>query len=406
MKRYLYYGACAFLLFGLPVAAETDGMLSTKEGDCSFYYPTHKNTQGWYIKVTPTDMCRNGVVNAHGEVTIYNAFSKPVEQFYGFFNGGYWTGDAALSADILFRRSENGARKVFFSLPAESGLDVQYIGQMTAQKQKDNTFGPFMFCNPFRLLVQTQDFELFTNRDLTTELIDEAAKITRHLCPAEKQIFLYASVQDKPAPEDIFFFAEINLQTAQITVKRNEAARFAQKYVSDAVAPDVSHVPDLKPNKTVVPVLSAPEAETRPASFAAAIDGDGAFMDDGSDIMPPAVIVGDTLGDIITPVPKQVSAVSSKQVMDTVPHLLTAGRILKKPIYGTAVVEITRLTETGGVAARPARLQLKGIGLQTGWGVVSGDFAYESGKTADTLAGTVTVASFVPCAEAFCKDIK
>lgn len=403
LKRILLLNALV-LLSGSVLAAPTDGMLATKEGDCHFYYPTHKNTQGWYIQTTPTDMCRNGFVGAHGEVTIYNAFSKPVEQFYGFFNGGYWTGDVALSADVLFRRSEkDGSRKVFFTLPSEAGLDVQYIGQMTAKKQKDNTYGPFSFCDPFRVLVQTTDFELFVNRDQTTELIDEVAKITRNLCPAEKQILLYGATRQDPKMQDIFFYAEIDLQTAQITIKRNDADKRAQNYEKITEDADVKNTADevsaFAPDKTVVvePALipvadkqktpAVPEIESVPASV-------------------PSVVIGDVPGDIITPVPKQTLDASDTQIMDKVPHLLTIARLLKKPIYGTAVVEINRLNEAGGESDRPVKLKLNGVGLQSGWGVVSGDFEYKSGKKTDDLTGVVQVSSFVPCSDSFCKDIK
>lgn len=353
--------------------------LTTEDAACHFFYPTHKNTQGWYIKTSSSDMCQNGTVNKHGEVTIYNAFSEPVEQFYGFFNGGYWLGQTSLSADVISAKAENDSvYKVSFVLPNDTGFDIKYISQMSAQKQNNKTYGPFTFCAPFRILVQTEDFGLFKDKNLTTEIIDDIARQARRLCPTEQAIQLFGATKENPKQEDIFFYADINLQTAQIDVKRNEAEAFAKRFE------------DIK-TKSETPLDTISLTDT-------------ALTTDSLHNTPSIIPT-----EIITPVPKTEQAQDLKNntaVLDKVPHLLTLSRLTGAPVSGTAAVEISKVSDNTAVAIKPLPLNLTGDNLQTGWAIISGDFKHKTGKQASQLTGSVTISSFIPCATAYCVEIE
>lgn len=385
MKKILPIIAFAACLFSRSALADF-GMLATEDGTCRFFYPTVKNTQGWYIKPSSPDMCQNGFLNKHGEVTIYNAFSIPVEQFYGFFNGGYWMGQTNLSAEIVTARSENNnVYKVSFALPSETGFDIRYLSQMTSKKTDGKTYGSFTFCNPFRILIQTDDFGLFKDKKLTTEIIDEVARHAQRLCPTEQAIQLFGSPKENPKQEDIFFYADINLQTAQIDVKRNEATAFAEKFEEKAETDT--------PLEQIQTASDYASVQTGPAS--------------SSDISSPASNI-----EIIIPVPKTDQSVSTEvpennnQIFDKIPHLLTLSRLTKTPVHGTTVVHIVKATDTHAETAVPLPLTLNGKDLKIGWAIISGDFKHETGKKTTELTGSVEVKSFIPCTKEYCTDIQ
>lgn len=351
-------------------------MVSTKDGTCRVFYPTDKNTQGWYIEPSSEEMCQNGVINKHGQITIYNAFGKPVEQIYGFFNGGYWTGNKELSARVISGYAENmGVYKVSFELPSDTGFDVRYLSQMVSKKQKDGNFSAFSFCGPFRVLIQTGDYGLFQDKSLTTEIIDEVAQFAKTLCPAEQKIQLFGSPKERPLQEDVFFYADIDLKTAQIDVKRNEAHAFAKR--QEKVSDIVENRTDLQQNDAVQPELN-------PIKTAEVIV---------PEVKPQAGVEPEDKTDIV-------------QLMDKVSHLLTISRLTGKPVQGTVIVDIKRVTGKTAEVMTPYHLQLTGDNLVSGWAVVSGEFSYVSGRKGDKLTGTAHIASVLSCSEPNCMDIK
>lgn len=392
MFKYIYFFiACLLCTLATPSFATNQEGLQTQDKSCRFYYLTSKNTQGWYISVSP-EMCKNGLVQGQGQITIYNAFSKPTEQIYGFFNAGYWTGETALSASILGRSVDpDGTQKVFFNVPNDSYIEAKFIGQMTALKQKDGTYGTFSFCNPFRVLVQTSKTDTFQNQDLTTNLIDTLVKQVRTFCPAERTILLYASSTDRPKPEDIFFYASVDLQTAHIDVKKNMA--FTQ------TIPTSTEQPIFEEQAIDMPLVS--DVPTLPTDLS----------DLGIEALQESEINAPTSDPLIVPVPKtsEITALLPQEIpalLDKVPHLLVSSKILKKPVLGAAVVRIKSIQGSIAVADKPATLQITGDGLTPGWGIISGTFAYQQGVANLGLQGTVQVSSFVPCTQERCQELE
>ncbi len=232
-KWFFVFILLSGLLFMAAGVKAQSPSLYTKDGSCRYYYFTPKNTQSWYI--TATDgLCDDGVVDGQGAVTVYNAFSQPIEQIYGFFNEGFWTGDMPLSAPVLYQTVEpDSTQKVYFQIPNDTYYNFQLIGQMSSQKQKDGTYEAFKFCGPFRILLQTEESDLFTDDKKLIEIVDGLVKKTREYCPAEETLYFYASRLERPNLDDIFFFAEVDLRAARITIKRNVPP---EKNPSDSLA--------------------------------------------------------------------------------------------------------------------------------------------------------------------------
>lgn len=381
LKKILIMGLACLTV--LPALAGEG--LTTLDKSCRFYYITQKNTQGWYINVSP-EMCKNGLVQGQGEVTIYNAFGKPTEQVYGFFNAGFWTGDKALNASILGQSMEpDGTQKVFFTVPNDTYAKAMFIGQMTATKQKDGSYTPFSFCAPFRVLVKTDDLTTFQKQEYTNNLVDGIVRQVRTLCPAEQTIMLYGASVEYPTPNDIFFYAIVNLQTAHIDVKKNAAFVVSQTPVISDFKPDaLSGVPE-------VPVL--PDDLSGLTGSPDGLSGEVSASEE--DILP--IPVPKTQG--VEPLlPQEIPA-----LLDKVPHLLLSSRVLQKPILGAAVMRIKSVQGTSGTADEPSQLTLMGDGLQPGWGVVLGTFT--ASKTLG-IAGRVQVSSFVPCLQDRCQELE
>ena len=160
----------AFLLFLLSVgltgqaAPVQDVVLNTTDKTCSIHYLTHGNTTGWFL----TDIsgsCASGTLSGEGSVIVRNAFGKVEEQLVGYFNQGYWTGSEQTNAPlkILFLNHDSEEQFLTYDLGQEDRLDVHYLGKMTATRRADNTYGPFLSCDPVRILAITSDSELFTD---------------------------------------------------------------------------------------------------------------------------------------------------------------------------------------------------------------------------------------------------
>lgn len=482
MLNYRYYFIfvllCGLFITTASVMAQSPS-LYTKDGKCRYYYFTPKNTQSWYIKTTD-GLCDDGIVDGQGAVTVYNAFSQPIEEIYGFFNEGFWTGDMPLSAPVLYQTVEtDSTQKVYFQIPNDTYYDFQLIGQMSSQKQKDGTYEAFKFCNPFRILLQTEESDLFTDDQKLIEIVDELVKKTRNYCPAEETLYFYASRLERPNPDDVFFFAEVDLRAARITIKRNAPP---EKNPSDSLIPNAQNVPlapygngQSYPADTVGNIpnggfennMYGASVQTEASSHISgsqsaentsgisqnkemqensyvqtAHSQDAQVYIDSHDSSPKSVRAnqannaagknadakkknnaaqnvnnekqtGDNDKDAVVEHAgkaftdkHQTSENISKQGIDKVPHLLLAGKIMRKPVQGTAIVYISDVSDNTGRSNKPNPLKLEGKDLTVGWAVISGDFEYQSTSNSGKLRGKVHVNSVAPCQSNQCRDIK
>ncbi len=474
---FIFVLLCGLFITTANVMAQSPS-LYTKDGKCRYYYFTPKNTQSWYIKTTD-GLCDDGIVDGQGAVTVYNAFSQPIEEIYGFFNKGFWTGDMPLSAPVLYQTVESDStQKVYFQIPNDTYYDFQLIGQMSSQKQKDGTYEAFKFCNPFRILLQTEESDLFTDDQKLIEIVDELVKKTRNYCPAEETLYFYASRLERPNPDEIFFFAEVDLRTARIVIKRNDPPA---KNPNDLSNPDTVKPPiDLHGNGQSYPadtvgnipngnfendMLGTPSqmgassymnvsqsvenmieasnktpqenadvlishsqdaqiyidlrdsspksARANQANDAVGKNADAKKKNNAAQNVNNEKQTGDDdkdaviehAGKVLTD-KHQTSENISKQSIDKVPHLLLAGKIMRKPVQGTAIVYISDVSDDAGRSNKPNPLKLEGKDLTVGWAVISGDFEYQSTSNSGKLRGKVHVNSVAPCQSNQCRDIK
>lgn len=403
-----------------------EAVLSTYDQKCKIRYLTDKNTKGWYVSVS-SDNCPDGYLNGYADVTVYDAFSRPSEQIYGYFTDGYWTGETNLKKRSLKRSSEEyGVQKATFDIARDEASDITYIGQMTARRNARDVYMPFEICDPFRILAVTPHTALFKNPHATQVILDDVVRQTREICPAEKRILFFSAPTDKPTPRDIVFYADINLETGKTYIKRNKALHpdTANKTPMKPDNDDLAVAADLKgavgsPIDVAIRQEISDGAATVPAT-----SEDGRDINDLArerEVVPLDALIDESIPQKTMPIKADkaltedavLPKVSSDAVlptpsvsengMDTLAHLWLMTQINQKPVFGTAIVHVDALNETGGSADLPAPLTLEGDHIVTGWGVVSGHFFFSTGPGA---RGIVRVTSFVPCATHECRDIQ
>lgn len=218
MKRKAFF---IFLLFlvqtALPISAQAflleEQEVSSKDGQCRVRYLTEKNVKGWYITANQFNCPNEGWLDGYHDLTIYNAFSQPVERIYGYFSYGYWTGSAFVKAPFLTRFAEDlGVVKATFLLARDDTYDMDYIGQMTARKNKIGDYSAFQVCNPFKLLIVTDQIPAFANRKKQQIIFKNIERHVRSVCPTEEKVLLFVSPVIEPRQNDILFYSEIDLK--------------------------------------------------------------------------------------------------------------------------------------------------------------------------------------------------
>ena len=403
------------LCFSCPVlsglASVHDAVLTTLDRSCAVHYLSHANTTGWYISEAD-GYCPDGYLHGAGYAIIRNAFGKEVAQLVGSFTQGYWTGNTPVPAvlDTLYL-GDSESQTLTFDLGQEDRLDLRYIGKLSATRRSDNTYGPFLGCEPAYVLARTPDLDLFADEGVQQELISSVITRIKAICPAVNQIYFYGSDKDNPENKEIAFFADINLSAHQIRVRRLPSSPRMQDILTDPAdrtptfprprevrhekALPVVQVRPIKEEETPIaepvptPVVAQPIPVVLPAStpITPAVEPPVAQPTPVPEVIPPVV---DT---------PPVQPTASKPVyLDGIPNLLTISRLLKEPVSGRALVHVARFEEAGvAFVDAPVFLQIRGAGLSLGWGVVDGLFSYvpPEGSLSD-IRGTVQVHSFTP----------
>lgn len=404
--------------------------LSTYDQKCRINYLTDKNTKGWYITVS-SENCPDGLLNGYAEVTVYDAFSRPSEQIYGYFTNGYWTGDVDLKRRSLKRSSEEyGIQKAVFEITRDTSSNITYIGQMTSRRNARDVYTSFEICDPFRVLAVTPHMALFKNPHATQAILDDVIKHTREICPAEKRILFFSATTDHPLPKDIVFYADINLETGKTYIKRNKALHpdVSDKEIADTGAggEDVAVAMDLKGavgspvNASVRLEMDEALAKDKKQSLNNSIN-DNTYEKKSvetpltvDELIDSVVEESDKKSENKESVQGNTDQVKLRQSdvkqkksivgMDTITHLRLMSQVNQKPVFGTIIVYVDRLNDMGGVANTPSILTLQGENIVTGWGIASGYFSFD--RSDNRPSGVVQVTSFIPCATYQCKDIQ
>ncbi len=414
-------------------AADLDeATLQTVDGTCGIHYLTSKNTQGWSVEITG-GTCPNELLNGYADVAVLNAFGQVVDQIYGYFSNGYWTGNQQLNAPVLKRTSdEKGVQKAIFIAGSNKKFRIDYIGQMSAQKNAGGTYNPLSFCGPFRVLAVTQNTGLFDDEQTVQDVIDDATENARLFCPAEKRMMLFASTKMEPKQQDIFFFADVNLQTGEhnIVTKADSKPMVIKQEGGEVVSlviPERKKTPVLKRgyvDRSREPIASPvrPAVPVTEDVFHPTVD----FEDVVSLPVPEMAVASDVTIDELEPstvtvletalpmdelpVPETIAEPSpetmvkrslvAEKMISPIAHLRVMAQVMRQPVTGTAVVHIETVGLDGTAKTdEPAVLTLAGADMRRGWAIAHGVFTF------DENGGRVDVTEVFPCIAPMCKDL-
>ena len=412
-----YYLVLTIFLCGMGLAALAvepqvhDTLVTTTDRTCGVHYLSRgKNTIGWFL----TDVegsCPQGVLQGEGYVVIRNAFGKEVERISGFFTQGYWTGaeDVNVPLVTLYLR-DSKSQTLSFDFGHEERLKIRYLGKMVSMERSDGTYGPFMTCETVSILAQTSEISLFEDSDVQQELINSVINRAQNVCPDVEQIYFYGSEKENPENKDIVFFADINMATRQIRVRRLPSSGRTKNILQPtdtrgSVVPkpvEVRHEKAL-PIVEIKPIIERNEQRDLESQNnveivqAIPVQTPVKPIEVVSESSVKAQSKQEVLSDVnVEPVIEE--KLDSSGVLDAIPNLLTASRLLQQPVEGKAWVRIARFEEDGSaIVEEPVLLALRGKHLSIGWGIIEGMFSYVSSSgQISGIRGSVQVKNFTP----------
>ena len=194
--------------------------VSTK---CKIIYLTEKNTRGWRAQTDRDECDETQFLNGYHRITMLNGFGKPVENLYGYFSNGYWTGNAHVK-DVVFNRfsDELGIQKATFPIYTDVKNKIRFIAQMSTQKTTAGMYPAFKVCEPFRILGIVEDFSVLDKPQVLQSIFRTLEQETRRFCPTEKEVMLFFSQSEKPNQEDVKVFVNMDLVTHRHKILRAE----------------------------------------------------------------------------------------------------------------------------------------------------------------------------------------
>ena len=256
-------------------------VLETPHKKCKIYYLTEKNTHAWHIETDREECESDKLLRGYHNITVYNAFSKPVEKLYGYFSAGYWTGDSLLPEIDLKRFSDElGVQKATFPVYSDLDNNIFYIGQMTSKKTASGTYPAFKVCAPFRMLGIIADTSRLNNPHFLQTVFQTVEKQTRRFCPAETEVQLYLSDTDNPAPEEVYMYVQLDLKSHHHKIMRSPKASRQSLKVRQSID-DINFDED-ELYQTLLPAIK--KAKRKSALFRAlSIDIDESALSDSAD---------------------------------------------------------------------------------------------------------------------------
>ena len=390
--------------------------ISTKDGSCSIRYFTDKNIKGWHFEADDISCSEDGWLDGYHDLTIYNAFSQTVEQLYGYFSYGYWTGKTFVKSPFLTIFSEeNGDQKAIFLLARDDAYQLDYIGQMVSKTDKTGAHGSFQVCDPFKLLIVTENIPIFADKKKLNVIFKEIEKQVRSLCPTEKKVLLFVSPVVEPTQEEIIFYAEMDLTTNTQKIKWQEDALkrsgLYEKTIETATLTNVS-APNTKDldviRKTIakkinlIPFNVKKEPENisftptkKEISLDEEINPTTSFtnnieQDKEDDLLN---LKNEPFEDpqFLIPEPKknyQQESTLNQQSSAPVMHLCILSKIKRESVPIKTVIHIQDNTYNESYTNIPLPLKIDGHALKSGWYQVSGMLDASKNKN-DSYYGTI-----------------
>lgn len=443
MKRKLVFLLFLVILFfgQIPFAHAfllEEQQISSKDGSCRMRYLTEKNVKGWYFTSNHLNCPNDGWLDGYHDITIYDAFSQINEKVYGYFSYGYWTGDAFVNAPFLTRFSEElGVQKATFLLAKDDLNDMDYIGQMVAKKNQNGDYGSFHVCNPFRLLIVTEQIPAFANKKRQQMVYRNIEKHVRSVCPMADKIMLFVSPVIEPKQEDIVFYSEIDLKnhTSEDTWQEDalkKSGHYAKTIeianLDDVVSPNEYDLDNLRKALSkkidLLPFKNVTEKKHSTSFADSSLNKNNLLIQDNKSeeqiLKTNHAIAFDeeheieiknisteTKSDLFSfPVPQksyQYQEKSSSQIEnEPIMHLCVLSKIKKSPIDVSFVAHVVKHTNKESYVDLPIPLILKGKILKSGWYKISGSF--DANKAPESYYGVVRVKKVYTCSDEKCGE--
>lgn len=235
MKKFTLLLGLTLSFIGTSAFAESflldEQRIYTQNNKCYINYLTEKNTSGWYAETNREECGESGALTGYHNITIYNAFSKPIEKLYGYFSNGYWTGDSFLK-QVEFNRfsDELGIQKATFNFSGENKPSgMHYIGQMVTKKTSSGTYPAFRVCSPMRVLGIVDDVKKLDDPHFLQRIFTYVERKVRLMCPMDEQVMLFLSSSDNPKQEEIAVFVRMNLKNRRHKIIRADELRAVPK---------------------------------------------------------------------------------------------------------------------------------------------------------------------------------
>lgn len=334
------------LTFNGGTYAETlnEGQLFTTDQSCQLHYLTDKNVTGWTFEIEE-GQCQNKLAQGKMTLSIFDAFHRPIEQIFGYFNQGYWIGNTPLENEVLTRTADNATQKLTFLIGKDDFLKALFIGQMSADPKKNNQYGPFILCEPLKMLIVSEDKDLFQTQLNQITLFEKAQQFARDLCPQQESIMLFGSTKIDPKQEDIFFYADLNVKQENARVLKTPTIDEGDEQK------EIIHQDEYPQEKTIT---------------------------------------------LHTP--------STVPQLERIPALILLSKITRTPAEGYFALFIDQINPDNTVSLPTQNLILKGKSLKPGWQVVFGKMSATDTLDGQPLNGIFQVNRSVPCQSEQCTD--
>ena len=173
-------------------------LIYTQDEKCFLHYlSTTPPTQ--YIQIAKYPEVKNVQCLEKGfaSVNIMDENNNPVRTLTGYFLNGFFIGSVPLNTYAIKRSAEsNGTQNLFYFIDQDDNLKVQYIGKMHARID-DGVYLAFDACNPFEILMQTQNKSLFDDQTTIQNLFTVVKSYAQTICPNVNRIVFKAT--DSPS---------------------------------------------------------------------------------------------------------------------------------------------------------------------------------------------------------------
>ncbi|MBP5534987.1 MAG: hypothetical protein J6Y03_05760 [Alphaproteobacteria bacterium] len=212
------FHANAVDVFALPTNEKTfyekgfplnEYLIYTPDKKCFLHYLSikslsmYKNIQINQLSPSENDQC---LEKGFASVNITDDKNNLIQTLTGYFLNGFFIGSVPLNSYAIKRSAEaDGTQNLFYFIDKDDNLKVQYIGEMHSYLENDGTYTHFDACNPFEILLQTQNKALFNDPVTIQNLFTVVKSYARTICPQVEHIVFKAT--DSPSLDNngIFF---------------------------------------------------------------------------------------------------------------------------------------------------------------------------------------------------------